>query len=95
MLINMDIKFLIQIMYGRILTIVSNNNLLNNKTFQLEVTIDLGKEILNKYLLECFNDFKKSNPNIWGRTTVQRGAGGCADVLVWEVRLRVGVSCRA
>lgn len=56
MLINMDIKFLIQIMYGRILTIVSNNQLFNNKTILVEVTVDLGKEIVGKYLLEYFNE---------------------------------------
>ena len=59
-LINMNINFLIQIMYGRILNIVSNNQLLNNKTIQVEVTVDLGKEIVGKYLLECFLEVKKN-----------------------------------
>ena len=60
----MDIDFLIHIMYGRILTIVSNNQLLNNKSFQVDVTIDLGKEIVNKYTLKCFKTDKVYNPNI-------------------------------
>ena len=63
-LINTNISFIVSIMYGRILTIVSNNQLLNNKTSQVEVTIGLGKEIVSNYLLECFNEVRKSNPNI-------------------------------
>jgi hypothetical protein len=43
---NMDIEFLISIMYGRILTIISNNQLLNNKTYQIDVTINLGKDMV-------------------------------------------------
>ena len=43
MINNLDIEFLINIMYGRILTIISNNQLLNNKIYQLDVTINLGK----------------------------------------------------
>ena len=55
-LINLDIKFLIQIMYGRILTIVSNNQLLNNQTILVEVTVDLGPE--SPYLpLRCVPSF--------------------------------------
>ena len=61
---NLDIEFLITIMYGRILTIISNNQLLNNKTYQLDVTINLGKEMVNKYNLDCYKKVKKSNPNI-------------------------------
>lgn len=33
-------------------------------SYQLEVTIDLGKEIVNKYILYCFKKDKVSNPNI-------------------------------
>jgi len=61
---NMDIEFLINIMYGRILTIISNNHLLNNPTYQLEVTINLGKEMVNKYNLDCYKKVKQSNQNI-------------------------------
>ena len=43
---NSDIEFLLAIMYGRIFSIVSNNQLLNNKTFQVDVTIYLGKNIV-------------------------------------------------
>lgn len=61
---NMDIDFLINIMYGRIITIISNNQLLNNKTYQLEVTINLGTEMVKKYNLNCYKKVKQSNPNI-------------------------------
>ena len=50
-------------MYGRIL-IIQNNQRLNNKTYQLEVTINLGKEMVNKYNLDCYKKVKKSNQNI-------------------------------
>ena len=61
---NTNTKFLIEIMYGRILTIISNNQLLNNKTILTDVTLGLGKEIVNQYLLECFKQVKQSNPEI-------------------------------
>jgi hypothetical protein len=61
---NLDINFLVNIIYGRILTIISNNQLLNNKTYQVDVTIDLGKEMVNKYILEFYKKVKESNPNI-------------------------------
>ena len=61
---NSDIEFLLAIMYGRIFSIVSNNQLLNNKTFQVDVTISLGKDIVYNYYLKCYNEVKKSNPNI-------------------------------
>ena len=61
---NLDIEFLINIMYGRILTIISNNHLLNNKTYQLDVTINLGKEMVNKYNLKIYKKVKQSNPKL-------------------------------
>jgi hypothetical protein len=61
---NLDINFLVNIIYGRILTIISNNQLLNNKTYQVDVTIDLGKEMVSKYILEFYKKVKESNPNI-------------------------------
>ena len=51
---NIDIEFLINIIYGRILIIISNNQLLNNKTYLTDVTINLGKEMVNKYNLDCY-----------------------------------------
>jgi len=57
---NLDIENLIHIMYGRILTIISNNQLLNNKTYQVDVTINLGKEMVNKYNLDCYKKVKKN-----------------------------------
>jgi len=61
---NLDTNFLVNIIYGRILSIISNNQLLNNKTYQLDVTIDLGKEMVNKYILEYYKKVKDSNPSI-------------------------------
>lgn len=61
---NLDIEFLINIIYGRILTIISNNQLLNNKTYQLDVTINLGKEMVNKYNLKTYKKVKQSNPKL-------------------------------
>lgn len=34
---NLEIEYLISIIYGRILTIISNNQLLNNKTYQVDL----------------------------------------------------------
>lgn len=51
-------------MLGRLLKIISNNQLFNNKTYQVEVTIDLGKELLNNYTTEIYKKIKQSNPNI-------------------------------
>jgi len=51
-------------MYGRLLNIVSNNQLLNNKTYQVELTIDLGREIVNKYIREMYKTIKQSNPSL-------------------------------
>nr|QWO71367.1 RNA polymerase [Termitomyces sp. DKA19] len=61
---NIDTEFYINIMYGRLLTIISNNQLLNNKTYHIDVTIDLGKEMLRKYSLDCYKSIKEFNPNI-------------------------------
>jgi hypothetical protein len=61
---NIDIEFLINIIYGRILIIISNNQLLNNKTYLTDVTINLGKEMVNKYNLDCYKKVKQFNPNI-------------------------------
>lgn len=60
----LDINFLINIIYGGIFSIISNNQLLNNKTFQLEVTIDLGKEMISKYILGLYRKVKEFNPNL-------------------------------
>jgi len=61
---SLDNEFLVNIMYGRILTILSNNQLLNNKTYQVEVTINLGKEMVNRYNLDYYKKVKQSNTNM-------------------------------
>jgi len=60
---KLEIEYLINIIYGRILTIISNNQLLNNKTYQVDVTLNLGTEMVNKYILNCYKQVRKSNPN--------------------------------
>lgn len=37
--------------------IVSINQLLNNKTYQVEVTIDLGREIVYKYKMKSIKQY--------------------------------------
>lgn len=46
------------------LFLITNNQLINNKTSLVDVTIDLGKEMIYKYNLECFKTSKKINPNL-------------------------------
>jgi hypothetical protein len=50
-------EFIISIMYGRLLKIFSNNNRLNENTKSTYVYIDLGKELIDKYI---FNLYLKS-----------------------------------
>lgn len=55
-------EFLFNIISGRLLLIIYNNNILNNRSRTLEVTIDLGKEITYKYILDCYNNYKLNSP---------------------------------
>jgi hypothetical protein len=50
-------EYIISIMYGRLLKIFSNNNRLNENTKSTYVYIDLGKELIDKYI---FNLYLKS-----------------------------------
>lgn len=54
---NIDNKTLISYLLGRLLRIISNNNLLNNNTFCSNVSIDLSKDLVNFYIL---NEYKKN-----------------------------------
>ena len=62
-LYDLKTEFLISLILGRLLHIISNNNIINKKTSTLEVTMNLGKEITNKYILQCFNLYKLTNSN--------------------------------
>ena len=55
-------EFLFNIISGRLLLIIYNNNILNNRSRTLEVTIDLGKSITYKYILDCYNNYKLNSP---------------------------------
>lgn len=61
---DLQTEYLIAVMLGRLLHIISNNNIINKKTSTLEVTMSLGKEITNKHILQCFNLYKLNNNNI-------------------------------
>ena len=56
---NLSSEFLIAIILGCLLQIISNNNIINNKTRTLEVTVALGKDITFKYISECYKYKKK------------------------------------
>ena len=42
--------FIVSIMYGRLLKVFSNNNRFNEHTFSTNVYVDLGKELIDKYI---------------------------------------------
>ena len=47
-LLKCDNDYLLNILYGRLLRIVSQNGRANKNTYTTEVCIDLGKDIVNK-----------------------------------------------
>lgn len=49
-LLKCDNDYLLNILYGRLLRIVSQNGRANKNTYTTEVCIDLGKDIVNKYI---------------------------------------------
>jgi hypothetical protein len=56
---SMDYKFLIAISYGRILNIINSHQQVNKLNQLLDVSIELGKEIIKKYLLDSYHAFLK------------------------------------
>lgn len=52
---NLDINFIINILYGRVLVIISNREQISNKNIMIDVAISLGKEIIKKYLFDLYN----------------------------------------
>jgi DNA-dependent RNA polymerase len=58
---SMDAKFLIAISYGRILNIINSHQQVNKLNKFLEVSIELGKEIVKKYLLDSYHAFLKQS----------------------------------
>nr|QWO71374.1 RNA polymerase [Termitomyces sp. DKA64] len=59
---DMDVEFLQNIMYGRLLNIISNFHTINKNTNQVHVTTNFGKEMIKKYLYNCYrNQYKKDN----------------------------------
>ena len=55
--------YIINISYGRLLRIISNTNMINNSNKTLEVILDLGKELINNYLLNLYKQ-EKNNFNL-------------------------------
>jgi hypothetical protein len=73
---KLDLDDIINIIFGRLLLIISNNNIYNKSTNFTDVAYDLGKELINKYnyklyLLHSnkeqnntFSQFMLKNPTI-------------------------------
>lgn len=57
---NLDINFIINILYGRVLVIISNREQISNKNIMIDVAISLGKEIIKKYLFDLYNTQTKA-----------------------------------
>jgi hypothetical protein len=58
-----DIEFIINITYGRLLRIISDNQHINNHTIMLEVIMDLGSELINQYLFKSY-ELEKNQSDI-------------------------------
>ena len=60
---SMDSKFLTSISYGRILTILNTGQQNCKQNNLLDISIELGKEIINKYILDSYQVFLKKSLN--------------------------------
>src|ERR1700719_3069474 len=56
---NSSDNYIISILFGRFLKIISNNNRLNKNTNSLDVYLDIGKDLINNYLLYLYKKQKK------------------------------------
>jgi hypothetical protein len=56
-LLNIDNKTIISYLLGRVLIIISNNNLVNSKTISTNIAIDLSKDLVNLYISNEYNDY--------------------------------------
>lgn len=59
--------FLISVLFGRVLNIASNNEIFNKSTELVNIFIDLGNEIINKYLSNLYkkSPTKEKTLSIW------------------------------
>jgi hypothetical protein len=60
---SMNYKFLVSISYGRILNILNTGQQKCKKNNLLDISIELGKEIINKYILDSYQVFLKKSLN--------------------------------
>lgn len=58
---SMDYKFLIAISYGRLLNIINSHQHVNKLNQLLDVSLELGKEIIKKYLFDSYHAFLKQS----------------------------------
>jgi hypothetical protein len=58
-----DNNIIIECILGRLLRIISNYNLINNKNKHTSIAIDLGKEIIFNCMKTKFNSYIKNNEN--------------------------------
>lgn len=58
-ILNTENSYLINIMYGRLLRIFSQNGRININTLTTEVNIDLGKDLIYKYIQFLYEKDKK------------------------------------
>ena len=58
---SMGVNFLIAISYGRILNIINSHQQVIKLNKFIEVSIELGKEIVKKYLLDSYHAFLKQS----------------------------------
>lgn len=62
-IMNTPKDFIIALILGRILQIISYNNIINNKTKTLEVTIGMATEVIRNQIFIAFNIYKKDKNN--------------------------------
>src|SRR5882762_9066847 len=60
---NIANETLITYLLGRLLKIISNNNLFNNNNFSSNISIDLSKDLVNYYISKEFKKIKNSENN--------------------------------
>lgn len=60
MLDTISNKDLIEYMLGRVLKIISNNNLINRNTLQVPVAIDLARDLVNTYIARLYKELNDS-----------------------------------
>jgi hypothetical protein len=85
----MDEEFIINVLYGRLLRIISNIDRINYHTKTTYVMIDLGKELVNKYLFNEYKSYKELNNienmsfNLF-KTQNEKLISNCEDIQIYH-----------